>query len=39
VFQDDFALAFAAADEVLIAPVFRSTLPDPERLSVPALVR
>jgi UDP-N-acetylmuramate: L-alanyl-gamma-D-glutamyl-meso-diaminopimelate ligase len=39
VFQDDFALAFAAADEVLIAPVFRSTLPDSERLSVPALVR
>ena len=27
VFQDDFAKAFASADEVLIAPVFRSTLP------------
>jgi UDP-N-acetylmuramate: L-alanyl-gamma-D-glutamyl-meso-diaminopimelate ligase len=39
VFQDDFAKAFGAADEVLIAPVFRSTLPEAERLSVPALVR
>jgi UDP-N-acetylmuramate: L-alanyl-gamma-D-glutamyl-meso-diaminopimelate ligase len=39
VFQDDFARAFAGADEVLIAPVFRSTLPEAERLSVPRLVR
>jgi len=39
VFQDDFAQAFAGADEVLVAPVFRSSLPEPERLSVPALVR
>ena len=39
IFQDDFARAFAGADEVLIAPVFRSTLPDAERLSVPLLVR
>ena len=39
VFQDDFANAFAGADEVIIAPVFRSTLPDAERLSVPQLVR
>ncbi len=39
VFQDDFARAFAGADEVLIAPVFRSTLPEAERLSVPELVR
>jgi UDP-N-acetylmuramate: L-alanyl-gamma-D-glutamyl-meso-diaminopimelate ligase len=39
VFQDDFARAFAGADEVLVAPVFRSTLPEPERLSVPRLVR
>jgi UDP-N-acetylmuramate: L-alanyl-gamma-D-glutamyl-meso-diaminopimelate ligase len=39
VFQDLFAQAFDAADEVLIAPVFRSTLPEAERLSVPALVR
>jgi UDP-N-acetylmuramate: L-alanyl-gamma-D-glutamyl-meso-diaminopimelate ligase len=38
VFQDDFAKAFAAADRVLIAPVFRSSLPEAERLSVPALV-
>jgi UDP-N-acetylmuramate: L-alanyl-gamma-D-glutamyl-meso-diaminopimelate ligase len=38
VFQDDFARAFGAADEVLIAPVFRSTLAEEERLSVPLLV-
>jgi UDP-N-acetylmuramate: L-alanyl-gamma-D-glutamyl-meso-diaminopimelate ligase len=38
VFQDDFARAFAAADRVIIAPVFRSTLPESERLSVPQLV-
>ena len=38
-FQDEFARAFAVADEVLIAPVFRSTLPEAERLSVPQLVR
>jgi UDP-N-acetylmuramate: L-alanyl-gamma-D-glutamyl-meso-diaminopimelate ligase len=39
VFQDDFAHAFAGADEVLIAPIFRSKLSDAERLSVPQLVR
>jgi UDP-N-acetylmuramate: L-alanyl-gamma-D-glutamyl-meso-diaminopimelate ligase len=39
VFQEDFARAFAAADEVLIAPVFRSKLPEEERLSVPTLIR
>jgi UDP-N-acetylmuramate: L-alanyl-gamma-D-glutamyl-meso-diaminopimelate ligase len=39
VFQDDFARAFAGADDVLLAPVFRSTLPDAERLSIPQLVR
>jgi UDP-N-acetylmuramate: L-alanyl-gamma-D-glutamyl-meso-diaminopimelate ligase len=39
VFQDDFARAFAGANEVLIAPVFRSTLPDSDRLSIPQLVR
>jgi len=39
VFQDDFASAFAGADEVIIAPVFRSTLPEAARLSVPDLVR
>ncbi len=38
VFQGDFARAFAAADEVVIAPLFRSTLPEPERLSVSQLV-
>jgi UDP-N-acetylmuramate: L-alanyl-gamma-D-glutamyl-meso-diaminopimelate ligase len=38
VFQDDFARAFDAADEVLIAPVFRSSLPESERLSIPRLV-
>jgi UDP-N-acetylmuramate: L-alanyl-gamma-D-glutamyl-meso-diaminopimelate ligase len=39
IFQDAFGRAFAGADEVVIAPVFRSTLPDAERLSVPQLVR
>jgi UDP-N-acetylmuramate: L-alanyl-gamma-D-glutamyl-meso-diaminopimelate ligase len=39
VFQSQFAAAFDAANEVLIAPVFRSTLPEEERLSVPQLVR
>jgi UDP-N-acetylmuramate: L-alanyl-gamma-D-glutamyl-meso-diaminopimelate ligase len=38
VFQDDFARAFGGADNVLIAPVFRSKLPEAERLSVPVLV-
>ncbi len=39
VFQDAFAAAFGAADHVIIAPVFRSTLPEAERLSVADLVR
>jgi UDP-N-acetylmuramate: L-alanyl-gamma-D-glutamyl-meso-diaminopimelate ligase len=41
VFQRDFARAFAesGADEVLIADVFRASLPDDERLSVEELVR
>jgi UDP-N-acetylmuramate: L-alanyl-gamma-D-glutamyl-meso-diaminopimelate ligase len=39
IFQDDFARAFTGADEVLIAQVFRSKLPEAERLSVPQLVR
>jgi len=39
VFQDEFAKAFGSANEVLIAPVFRSKLPEAERLSVPRLVR
>jgi UDP-N-acetylmuramate: L-alanyl-gamma-D-glutamyl-meso-diaminopimelate ligase len=38
VFQDDFARSFGPADEVLIAPVFRSTLAEEERLSIPRLV-
>ena len=39
VFQEDFARAFAGADEVVLAPVFRSKLPDAERLSTRQLVR
>jgi UDP-N-acetylmuramate: L-alanyl-gamma-D-glutamyl-meso-diaminopimelate ligase len=39
VFQDEFARAFDPADRVLIAPVFRSSLPEGERLSVAQLVR
>jgi UDP-N-acetylmuramate: L-alanyl-gamma-D-glutamyl-meso-diaminopimelate ligase len=38
VFQDDFARAFGGADEVVIAGVFRSTLPEAERLSGEQLV-
>lgn len=38
VFQDDFARAFAGADEVVIASVYRSTLPEHERLSEVTLV-
>jgi UDP-N-acetylmuramate: L-alanyl-gamma-D-glutamyl-meso-diaminopimelate ligase len=38
VFQADFARAFSGADEVIIAGVFRSTLPDAERLSTEQLV-
>jgi UDP-N-acetylmuramate: L-alanyl-gamma-D-glutamyl-meso-diaminopimelate ligase len=38
VFQDDFAAAFSRADELVLASVFRSALPDEERLSEPALV-
>jgi UDP-N-acetylmuramate: L-alanyl-gamma-D-glutamyl-meso-diaminopimelate ligase len=39
VFQDDFADAFTGADEVVIAAVFRATLPEAERLSPELLVR
>jgi UDP-N-acetylmuramate: L-alanyl-gamma-D-glutamyl-meso-diaminopimelate ligase len=39
IFQEDFARAFAAADRIVVAPVFRSTLPEAERLSVSKLVR
>jgi UDP-N-acetylmuramate: L-alanyl-gamma-D-glutamyl-meso-diaminopimelate ligase len=38
VFQDDFARAFSAADQVVLASVFRSSLPEPERLSEAQLV-
>ncbi|MBI4266090.1 MAG: UDP-N-acetylmuramate:L-alanyl-gamma-D-glutamyl-meso-diaminopimelate ligase [Acidobacteria bacterium] len=38
VFQDDFARAFGAADEVIVAAVFRSSLPEAERLSAERLV-
>jgi UDP-N-acetylmuramate: L-alanyl-gamma-D-glutamyl-meso-diaminopimelate ligase len=38
VFQRDFAEAFGSADEVIIAGVFRSTLPESERLSAEQLV-
>jgi UDP-N-acetylmuramate: L-alanyl-gamma-D-glutamyl-meso-diaminopimelate ligase len=38
VFQQDFARAFAGADEVVIATVFRSSLPAAERLSEEQLV-
>jgi UDP-N-acetylmuramate: L-alanyl-gamma-D-glutamyl-meso-diaminopimelate ligase len=38
VFQQDFARAFGPADEVIIAPVFRTNLPESERLSAHELV-
>jgi len=38
IFQDDFARAFESADEVIVAPIFRSSLPEDERLSVPQLI-
>ena len=38
VFQDDFARAFGPADEVIVAGVFRSSLPESERLSTEQLV-
>jgi len=38
VFQADFARAFGAADEVIVAAVFRSSLPESERLSAEQLV-
>ncbi len=38
VFQREFAKAFGPADEVVIAPVFRATLPETERLSPQELV-
>ena len=38
VFQHDFARAFGGADQVVLASVFRSSLPESERLSESALV-
>ena len=38
VFQDQFAGAFRAADDVIIAAVFRASLPESERLSAEQLV-
>jgi UDP-N-acetylmuramate: L-alanyl-gamma-D-glutamyl-meso-diaminopimelate ligase len=40
VFQDDFARAFvdSGADEIILAAVFRSTLPQDERLSIEQLI-
>jgi UDP-N-acetylmuramate: L-alanyl-gamma-D-glutamyl-meso-diaminopimelate ligase len=38
VFQADFAKAFSGADEVVVAAVFRSSLPESERLSAEQLV-
>jgi UDP-N-acetylmuramate: L-alanyl-gamma-D-glutamyl-meso-diaminopimelate ligase len=38
VFQKDFAQAFTGADETVLARVFRSTLPEEQRLSVEQLV-
>ena len=38
VFQEAFSVAFKPADEVIVAAVFRSTLPDAERLDAGQLV-
>ena len=38
VFQDDFARAFGAADETIVAAIFRSSLPEDQRLSAEQLV-
>ena len=38
IFQNDFARSFSAADEVVVAAVFRSSLPESERLSAEQLV-
>ena len=38
VFQDDFARAFRGADQVVVASVYRSSLPEAERLSEAQLV-
>ena len=38
IFQSEFARAFDAADRVLLPPLFRSTLPEEQRLSVEELI-
>ena len=38
IFQEEFARAFAAADRVLLPAIFRSTLPEDQRLSTERLV-
>ena len=38
IFQSEFARAFEAADRVLLPPIFRSTLPDDQRLSIEQLI-
>jgi UDP-N-acetylmuramate: L-alanyl-gamma-D-glutamyl-meso-diaminopimelate ligase len=38
IFQSDFAKALGTADRVLLPPVFRSNLPDDQRLSIEQLV-
>jgi UDP-N-acetylmuramate: L-alanyl-gamma-D-glutamyl-meso-diaminopimelate ligase len=38
VFQDEFARAFAEADRILLPAIFRSTLPEDQRLSAERLV-
>jgi UDP-N-acetylmuramate: L-alanyl-gamma-D-glutamyl-meso-diaminopimelate ligase len=39
VFQEDFAKAFASADRVVLPAIFRSNLPEEQRLSVEQLVK
>jgi UDP-N-acetylmuramate: L-alanyl-gamma-D-glutamyl-meso-diaminopimelate ligase len=39
IFQDDFARAFSKADRVILPAVFRSSLPEAERLSAEELIR
>ena len=38
VFQEEFARAFAAADRILLPAIYRSTLPEDQRLSTEQLV-
>ena len=38
IFQNEFARAFAAADRVVLPAIFRSTLPDEQRLSAEQLI-